>query len=267
MHKKHVTPEPAPIRLGSRLQKIFEIIERQGTVRTKELATQLGVSEMTIRRDLDDLGRQGRVRRVHGGATLFASSDKLGGHEANFIRKQTVARAALHYFPTAGTVYLDAGSTSMELAKVIHELDPRQRHDLRIVTHAPAVATYLATQRSVGSVHQIGDEVNFATLSAVGPHALEQILRLHFDIFFMGVRGADPVAGWTNNDSAEAKVKQAVMSQSSQTYVLADSSKWRSISFTPIAPLEAATGWIVDRGQQPTMEASFQALPVKLCFA
>ena len=267
MLRKHVSPGPAPIRLGPRLQTIFEIIERQGTVRTKELAAQLGVSEMTIRRDLDDLGRQGRVRRVHGGATLFTSSDKLGGYEANIIRKQTVARAALQYFPRAGTVYLDAGSTGMELARVIHELDPTQRDGLRIVTHAPAVATYLATQRSVRSVHQIGDEVNFATLSAVGPHALEQILRLHFDVFFMGVRGADPTVGWTNNDSAEAKVKQAVMSRSSETYVLADSSKWRAISFTPIAPLGAATGWIVDRGHQQDMEDTFRSLSVKLCFA
>jgi len=155
----------------------------------------------------------------------------------------------------------------MELARVIHELDPVRRNSLRIVTHAPAVATYLATQRSVGSVHQIGDEVNFATLSAVGPNAQEQILRLHFDIFFMGVRGADPVAGWTNNDLAEAKVKQAVMSRSSETYILADSSKWRAISFTPIAPLGAANGWIVDRTQQQDMEETFKTLSVKLCFA
>ena len=266
MLEKNVHPETPTIRSESRLQIILQTIERQGTVRTKELATQLGVSEMTVRRDLDDLGRKGSVRRVHGGATLFSSSDKLGGHEGNLIRKQTIAREALRYFPRGGTVYVDAGTTSMELARAIQGLDPAQRDNLRIVTHAPAVATHLATYRSVRSVHQIGDEVNFLTLSAVGPHALEQILRLHFDVFFMGVRGVDPLVGWTNNDSAEAKVKQAVMSRSSETYVLADSSKWRAISFTPIAPLEAATGWIVDRGQQQDMEDAFRSLSVKLCF-
>jgi DeoR family transcriptional regulator, fructose operon transcriptional repressor len=267
MLEKHVTPESAAVQFGFRHRRILEIIERQGTVRTKELATQLQVSEMTIRRDLDELGRQGHVRRVHGGATLFASSDKLGGHEGNLVRKQTIARAALRYFPRAGTVYLDAGSTSMELARVIHELDPAQRDGLRIVTHAPGIATHLATHRLVRSVHQIGDDVNFATLSAVGPHALEQILGLHFDVFFMGVRGADPVAGWTNNDSAEAKMKQAVMSRSSKIYVIADSSKWRALSFTPIAPFEAATGWVVDRGQQQDMAEAFRELQLELCFA
>lgn len=250
----------------SRFQEIMETIERQGTVRTTDLAVQLGVSEMTVRRDLDELGRQGRVRRVHGGATLFASSDKLGGHEDNLIRKQAIARAALQYFPKAGTVYVDAGSTSMELTRVIQELDPAQRDRLRIVTHATAVSTHLATYRLVHSVHQIGDEVNFATVAAVGPQALEQILPLHFDVFFMGVRGADPTAGWTNNDLVEAKVKQAVMSRSSQVYVIADSSKWRAISFTPIAPLEAVSGWIVDRGQQRDMEDALRTLGVRLHF-
>lgn len=246
----------------------MDTIQRQGTVRTTDLAVQLGVSEMTVRRDLDELGRQGRVRRVHGGATLFASSDKLEGRQGdNLISKQAIARAALQYFPHAGTVYVDAGTTSMELARAIQELDPAQRDGLRIVTHATAVSTHLATYRVVRSVHQIGDDVNFATVAAVGPQALEQILLLHFDVFFMGVRGADLTAGWTNNDVVEARVKQAVMSRSSQVYVIADSSKWRAISFTPIAPLEAVSGWLVDRGQQQDMEEAFRTLRVPLHFA
>ena len=83
----------------------------------------------------------------------------------------------------------------------------------------------------------------------------------------MGVRGADPTAGWTNNDLAESKVKQAVMSRASTVCVLADSSKWRAISFTPIAPLNAVSYWIVDRGQRPDMEEAFRESSTQLCFA
>ena len=223
---------------------------------------------MTIRRDLDDLGRQGRVRRVHGGATLLGASHNQPENDQDSLRrKQTVARAALGHFPRRGTIYLDAGTTAMELARVIPELDPGQRENLRIVTHAPNVAAYLATHRVVRSVHQIGDELDQTAVAAVGPQALEQIARLYFDVFFMGVRGADPAAGWTNNDLAESKVKQAVMGRAAAVYVLADSSKWRAVSFTPIAPLESVSGWIVDRGQQRDMEDTFRTLPVRLSFA
>lgn len=271
MVEEHATPEAAvpaaSSPFGARLQAILSILERQGAVRTKDLSTHLGVSEMTIRRDLDDLGRRGRVRRVHGGATLLTPAEQSREEEDRLARKQTVARAALRHFPRRGTVYLDAGTTAMELARVLHELDRAQRDDLRIVTHAPHVAAHLASHRVVRSVHQIGDELDLATLAAVGPQALEQIQRLYFDVFFMGVQGADPAAGWTNNDLAETKVKQAVMGRSAEIYVLADSSKWRTISFTPIAPLGAVSGWVVDRGQQPDMEAAFRTLPVRLLFA
>ena len=228
----------------------------------------LEVSEMTIRRDLDDLGRLGRVKRVHGGATLVESATGEGeSHQEDLRRKQVGARAALSHFPSRGTIYLDAGTTAMELAKAIAELPLRQRESLRIVTHAPNVAAHLATHRLVGSVHQIGDELDQNAVAAVGPQALEQISRLYFDLFFMGVRGADPAAGWTNNDLAESTVKQAVMKRAASVCVLADSSKWRAVSFTPIAPLESVSQWIVDCGQQRDMEEAFRTLPVQLSFA
>lgn len=256
--------------LGSRHQAILGLLQRQGIVRTKALSSQLGVTEMTIRRDLDDLNRLGRLKRVHGGATLLdtpGNGNGNGGEQESLRRKQAVARAALGHFPARGTIYLDAGSTAMELARVIPELPAKQREDLRIVTHAPNVAAYLATHRVVGSVHQIGDELDQSAVAAVGPQALEQIARLYFDLFFMGVRGADLAAGWTNNDLSESKVKQAAMSRAAAVYVLADSSKWRAISFTPIAPLGAVSRWIVDRGQQGDMEEAFRTLPVRLAFA
>ena len=127
--------------LGSRHQAILGLLQRQGTVRTKALSSQLGVSEMTIRRDLDDLGRSGRVKRVHGGATLLEPSvGQVESDQESMRRKQVVARAALGHFPRRGTVYLDAGTTAMELARVMPELPSRQREELRVVTHYAKVS-------------------------------------------------------------------------------------------------------------------------------
>ena len=214
--------------VSERAHSILESFRAEGSVKTSELAKVFSVSEMTIRRDLDELVRLGLARRVHGGAVLLTTPRREGSPAADgSANMKLVARKALEFFPPQGTVYMDAGRTSMELARVISELPAAQRDTLRIVTHASNVASYLSEVRAVRSVHQIGDDIDQVTLAAVGPQALEQLQGLHYNVFFMGVSGADPEAGWTNNNLAESKVKQVVMRHSAKVYVIADSSKWR----------------------------------------
>jgi DeoR/GlpR family transcriptional regulator of sugar metabolism len=178
-----------------------------------------------------------------------------------------VARKALEFFPPHGTVYLDAGRTSMELARLISELPAAQRDTLRVVTHASNIASYLSEVRAVRSVHQIGDDIDQVTLAAVGPQALEQLQGLHYNVFFMGVSGADPEAGWTNNNLAESKVKQVVMRHSAKVYVIADSSKWRTVNFAPIGRFDAVAGWILDRNREVEIRSFFSRSKCELIFA
>ena len=117
------------------------------------------------------------------------------------------------------------------------------------------------------SVHQIGDDIDQVTLAAVGPQALEQLQGLHYNVFFMGVSGADPEAGWTNNNLGESKVKQVVMRHSAKVYVIADSSKWRAVNFAPIGGFDEVAGWIVDRDREPEIRPFFSRLKCELIFA
>ncbi len=181
--------------------------------------------------------------------------------------RKLVARRALQLFPLQGTVYLDAGRTSMELARVIPELPASQRDTLRVVTHASNIASYLSEARAIRSVHQIGGYIDQITLATAGAQALEQLQGLHYDVFFMGVSGADPEAGWTNNNLAQSKVKRAVMRNSAKVYVIADSSKWRSVNLAPIGPFDAVTGWIVDRNREAEIRPHFSGLKCDLIFA
>ena len=253
--------------VSERAQTILASFKAEGSVKTSELAKALSVSEMTIRRDLDELVRLGLARRVHGGAVLLATPNQKPGADDVPANMKIVARKALEFFPRQGTVYLDAGRTSLELARVIPELPAAQRDTLRVVTHASNIASYLSEVRAVRSVHQIGDDIDQVTLAAVGPQALEQLQGLHYDVFFMGVSGADPEAGWTNNNLAESKVKRVVMRNSAKVYVIADSSKWRLVNFAPIGPFEAATGWIVDAHRQAEIRPFFSRLKCELIFA
>ena len=253
--------------VSERAHSILASFKAEGSVKTSELAKAFSVSEMTIRRDLDELVQLGLARRVHGGAVLLTGPEEKARPVNDSSNMKLVARKALQLFPSQGTVYLDAGRTSMELARVIPELPAAQRDTLRIVTHASNVASYLSEVRAVRSVHQIGDDIDQITLAAVGPQALEQLQGLHYNVFFMGVSGADPEAGWTNNNLAESKVKQVVMRHSGKVYVIADSSKWRAVNFAPIGPFDAVTGWIVDRNREAEIRPFFSRLKCDLIFA
>ena len=253
--------------VSERAHSILESFKAEGSVKTSELAKEFSVSEMTIRRDLDELVRLGLARRVHGGAVLLSAPGEKPSAADGSANMKLVARRALQFFPQQGTVYMDAGRTSMELARVIPELPAAQRDTLRIVTHASNVASYLSEVRAVRSVHQIGDDIDQITLAAVGPQALEQLQGLHYNVFFMGVSGADPDAGWTNNNLAESKVKQVVMRHSAKVYVIADSSKWRSVNFAPIGLFDAVTAWIVDRNREAEIRPFFSRLKCDLIFA
>jgi DeoR/GlpR family transcriptional regulator of sugar metabolism len=178
-----------------------------------------------------------------------------------------VARKALEFFPPQGTVYLDAGRTCMELARLIPELPAGQRDTLRVVTHASNIATYLSEARAVRSVHQIGGYIDPMTLAAAGSPALEQLKGLHYSVFFMGVSGADPDVGWTNSNLAQSAVKQVVMRHSAKVYVVADSSKWRSGNFEPIGPFDEVAGWIVDRDRETEIRPFFSRSKCNLIFA
>ena len=253
--------------VSERANSILESFRAEGAVKTSELAKVFSVSEMTIRRDLDELVRLGLARRVHGGAVLLTTRSGKSRPDDSSANMKLVARKALEFFPPQGTVYVDAGRTSMELARVISELPAAQRDTLRIVTHASNIASYLSEVRAVRSVHQIGDDIDQVTLAAVGPQALEQLQGLHYNVFFMGVSGADPEAGWTNNNLAESKVKQVVMRHSAKVYVIADSSKWRLVNFAPISRFDAAAGWIVDRDREAEIRPFFSRLKCELIFA
>ena len=178
-----------------------------------------------------------------------------------------VAKKALEFFPPRGTVYLDAGRTCMELARLIPELPAVQRDTLRIVTHASNIATFLSETRVVRSVHQIGGYIDPITLAAAGPPALKQLNGLRYSVFFMGVSGADPDVGWTNSNPEQSTVKQVVMRHSAKVYVVADSSKWRSGNFAPIGPLDAVAGWIVDRNRETEIRPFFSRSKCELIFA
>lgn len=220
-----------------------------GLATTVELSRMLGVSTMTVRRDLDVLEQEGLVKRTHGGAVLVVERDRHTGYRLRErIRadaKEAIAREAAKLVRPGDCIFIDAGTTTGALTRYIRTIRP-----LRVVTHAVNVSADLGDLLDI-AVTQIGGDLYRASLAAVGAQAIEAIQQYHVDKLFLGVCGIDEVAGLTNTNREEAEVKQAAIEIAGEVIVLADSSKFGRVAFAPIASLQVVDRVITDKGVGP----------------
>jgi len=239
-------PSSSPLLARDRSRQILILLEAQGSLSNAHLARTLGVSSMTVRRDLLDLEHQGLVRRVHGGVELPSSPDRGFSLRSRQDRlaKQAIGRAAAALVTSGETVYLDAGSTAMELALSL-KVRPLER--VRIVTHAINIAAEFAGLPNFSLV-QVGGEILGQTFAATGPLALETLGKLRFDKLFLSAQGFGVEAGLTESNLLEAEVKQVALRQAAEVILIADASKWRRTAFARVAPLSAVSKVVTDAG-------------------
>ncbi|MFA6041937.1 MAG: DeoR/GlpR family DNA-binding transcription regulator [Methylophilus sp.] len=249
-----------------RLEMITSVLHARGECRTRQLAEQFNLSEMTVRRDLHELEQRGLLRRVHGGAVLL-NSDVNYTQRLQFdqLQKKAIGRTATNLLRSGQTVYIDAGTTTLEMARAIRQGLPHITH-LNIVTHGITIASELAGQTPY-NVHLIGGDVYQNALSTVGPVALEQINKLHIDTFFMGAVAVSNSDGWGNSNHVEVMVKRAVLERSKQTFALVDSAKWKQESYAKIVDFAVITKWIVNRGLAVEAVEAAKAAKIVITYA
>ncbi|HOX57490.1 MAG TPA: DeoR/GlpR family DNA-binding transcription regulator [Candidatus Paceibacterota bacterium] len=220
------------------------LIRDSGVIRVEDLCRRLKVSPATVRRDLDQLERGGAIRRVHGGAVsvesrldepVFADKTSLAVRE-----KRRIAEAALRFIEPGDTIYLDGGSTVLELARLL-----RDRTNLTVVTNSLYAAHELAGRGPRLIV--IGGELRRLSQTMVGPLTGPVLHELHLDKAFMGTIGFALNEGLTTTDPSEAFTKRLVKDQARQVIVLADSSKAGKVSFASAGHWEKVHVLITDK--------------------
>jgi DeoR/GlpR family transcriptional regulator of sugar metabolism len=229
---------------AERHARIVAELEKREAVRVAELATSLSVSEMTIRRDIEQLESQGLARRVHGGAARvvdFAFAEpgfevKFGHHADT---KSAIAREAVALVRPGATLFVTAGTTTFALAKLLPTVP-----DLTVATNSIKVAEALGN--SVRTILTGGERTPSEAL--VGPLATASLAQLHVEICFMGVHGLHPRGGLTTPNLLEAETNRAAANAAARLVVLADSTKYGLLSLAQIAPLERADTLISDTG-------------------
>lgn len=217
--------------LPGRQQDILRRAMTHKIVRIKDLAAELGVHEMTVRRDLDALCEQGKLQRVHGGAQLLERtaeelSQTLRAGQ-NVEAKERIARAALGLIQDGDTVALDASTTSLALARLL----PTRK------VQAIACSLDAANVLAAGGVPflMVGGNFHAPARSFVGAFFLDTLQRLHPDLVFFSAKGYTPDAGFTDPHLPEVGSKQALIRSGSSVVALVDHSKFGRRALATIA--------------------------------
>lgn len=232
------------MKTGPRRQQILNLLEETGSLDVGDLADRFAVSVVTIRKDLDDLEREGLLQRTFGGAVFSHRSrfnksflERAGLHRRE---KRAIAAAALDYVKDGDTIILDAGTTTLALAQLLKQ----QVKSAFIITCSVPVALELS---SAGyDILLLGGMVRNKSLALLGRETLAVLDRYRADKAFLGSSGFTAENGHTTPNPDDAQIKEAIMRVSEEIYVLVDSSKYGDQCLTRFAHLHDVDLTITD---------------------
>jgi DeoR/GlpR family transcriptional regulator of sugar metabolism len=233
-----------------RRQSLLDLLRKQPGLRVPEIGLALGISEGTVRNDLNALQEEGRLTRFHGGAVLieqrnFSNTSFASRHREHAVEKELIARTASELVQDGDSILLDASSTIYYLALA---LEIKQR--LRVVTNGLDVARLLA-QNSSNTVILIGGILNQDGSSVTGLFSEQVVQELHIQKAFVSCSGFSIERGLTEVHLEEAQLKRKAIESAQQIYALVDSSKLGKEDLTPFAQPEQICCLYTDAGITP----------------
>jgi DeoR/GlpR family transcriptional regulator of sugar metabolism len=244
-----------------RRHRILERVAEQQTIHIAELAVELGVSEMTIRRDIGRLERDGFLRRTYGGATahITRSMELLFNARAlqNAGAKRLIGMAAAESLQVARTVFIGIGSTTEQFAMFLPA-----RAELTVITGSIPVASLLGTRK--GRVIVLGGSVLTNELACVGPVASATVRRYRAELAVLGAAGLSARDGITELDDEAAEIHRLMIRQSTSLTILADGSKLGQATMAAVAPAKAIDLLITDSSAPRRELIELEALGVKI---
>lgn len=251
---------------AERHENIKALVEAQGTITVKEIADNLGVSDMTIRRDLEELDAAGELERVHGGARSakprtqtmvgreYSHAEKRSKHAE---QKQEVARTAASLIEEGSTIFLGTGTTVEQMALLLPEVH------LRIVTNSLSVFNMLE-ERADCELCLVGGLYRRSTAAFVGPTAEDTLRTMGIDAAFIGANGVMDNEISTSN-MEEGRIQQLAFAKADRRYLVIDSSKIGKRDFYTFYKLTDLDGVVCESGVAEDAKASVQEYTSVIC--
>lgn len=244
-----------------RRNAIKKIVHQHNRMHFDELRRLIDVSPATLRRDLAELEESGDVIRVHGGVMdpSYVRTEVSFDERAtrNHAAKKAIAAAAVRMVPPGATVLVDAGTTCLEIGRLL-----LPRKDVRIITHS--VTLLHAASQGEAAVWCLGGELRRVSGALIGSRALTALNGIHADVGFIGVSGLDLEQGCSTTELFEAEMKQALIAHSGRTILVADHTKWEKPSTIRFAAWGHFNDWITDKLPDPKKVNQLRAAGVKI---
>jgi len=227
-----------------RKRAIVDLVNREGRVLVADLSRQFDTSQVTIRKDLEQLHEQGLIHRSHGGAIPpheEALEDPALSEKEQLHRKEklSIASAAARFVKEGQVVILDSGTTTTAIARML-----RNFRNLTIITNAVNIAAELSN--TTVDVILTGGTLRKNSFSLVGPIAEDTLRHLNADLLFLGVDGFDVKYGLSTPNLLESKVNRVMTEVSQHRIAVCDSSKFGRRSLSLISPTSVLHGVITD---------------------
>ena len=246
-----------------RRNRILELVRSRGFASLPELASDLQVSESTVRRDLDYWEEAGSARRTHGGVFYTGSAPKLPHFEerqpAHWEKKRAIAVEAVKLIEEGDTVLLDGGSTTYEVARLL------VGRKLQVVTNSLPVANLFASN-SVADLVLVGGYVYPRTGVSLGPYANDMLSRINVRRTVLSVAGIND-QGYYNSNLLLVETERVMMDAADEVIVVADSTKFGRSSLAHLAELGRANRLVVDHAISEDWRGKVAAAGVNLIVA
>lgn len=224
---------------------ICDIVNKKKAIKVSELSEMFEITEATVRRDLDELQQEKKIRRTHGGAVaLYPAGIGYLISELADIRieeKRKIAKRAYNFIDDYDALLFDGSSTVLELCKLIAEGDKK---GITVVTNAFSVVTVLAKKSDITVIH-VGGAVRYVINSSIGKIAEKIIRDIRVDKTFLGVNGIDIEFGYSIPNLDEAALKREMIKSAKQVFILADYTKFGNTYLAKIADFTGEVDFLI----------------------
>lgn len=232
--------------MNKRTNKILELLTKENKLEVALLAERLNVSQVTIRKDLDELENKRIIKREHGAAILRSADDINGRIAYHYEIKREIALKAAEIIPDSATIMIESGSCCALLADALTVL----KKDLTIISNSAFIADYIRGKSNfqivlLGGIYQQDAQV------MVGPMIRQCAENFYVDLFFIGTDGYSPRVGFTNRDQLRAQAVRDMAAQAEQVIVLTESEKFSRHGIVPLNLKEQVKTVITDSHIEP----------------
>ena len=233
--------------VADRRSRILEYVIDIERVDVNELAERFGVSQVTIRKDLDHLERNGLVTRQHGYAVAIAPDNLRSRLAFHYGIKRRIAAAAADLVPNGSTVMIESGSCCALLADEL----ARTKRGVTIITNSAFIADFVRDGQA--AVVLLGGDYQPESQVTVGPLVEQCLAGFHVEQLFVGVDGCTPETGFTGRNHLRAAVVKQMTTRADHVVVLTESLKFPRQGAVPLLPVSAVTRVITDTNLPETM--------------